>query len=301
MMKKVLVAGSLNMDMVTNVERIPVVGETLLGSEIEMIPGGKGANQAVAIGKLGGRVHMMGAIGNDEYGEHLLANLKKNNVESNQVSVLESYSTGLAFIMVNSHADNSIVVIPGANGAFEEKLIDEKKIREADIILAQMEIPIETVEYVFRKGREDNKYIILNPAPARKIPDRMMALIDLIVPNETEFEILTGYSAKSEESLLKGVQKLFGQGVKEVIVTLGERGARYFGKDGDDIYVPGKKVKAVDTTAAGDSFIGAYVTAISDGEGIEKALDFAARAAAITVSRPGAQQSLPGLKMVNAF
>ena len=301
MMKKVLVAGSLNMDMVTNVERIPVVGETLLGSEIEMIPGGKGANQAVAIGKLGGRVYMVGAIGNDEYGEHLLTNLKQNNVESNQVSVLEGYNTGLAFIMVNSCADNSIVVIPGANGAFEEKLIDEKKIREADIILAQMEIPIETVEYVFKKGREYNKYIILNPAPARKIPDRMMALIDLVVPNETEFEILTGYSAKSEESLLKGVQKLFGRGVKEVIVTLGERGARYFSRPGDDIYVPGKKVKAVDTTAAGDSFIGAYVTAISDGEGIEKALNFAAKAAAITVSRPGAQQSLPGLKMVNAF
>jgi ribokinase len=287
------------MDMVAHLDNIPIVGETILGSNFEIIPGGKGANQAVSIGKLSGEVSMMGVVGKDANGEALINNLKQNNVNTKQVLTIDFVNTGIAFVMINKNAYNSIVVIPGANSKFEKELIDKKEIEKSDIILAQMEIPIETIKFIFRIGKEYNKYIILNPAPARKIPDDMIKLVDLIIPNETEFEILTGYSANSEESLLEGVKVLFGRGVSEVIVTIGEKGSRYFNKSGDDIYTPGIKVDAIDTTAAGDSFIGAYTTSISRGENIAKALKFATKAASITVSIQGAQPSLPSLNMIN--
>ncbi len=295
-MMKILVVGSLNMDLVTKVNTTPKVGETVLGDGLILIPGGKGANQAVAIGRLGGDVTMVGFVGDDSNGKTLIDNLNKNNVIS-KVRMADT-PTGTAFIMVNGSGDNSIVVVPGANFKMEVSDVESELIRESDIVVCQLENPLDSIESVLSKAKRLGKKTVLNPAPAAKLTDRFLSNVDLLIPNETEFEILTGVKIESKKAFIKGYMILNQLGISEVIVTLGSRGSYYY-NGVDFIYTPGEKVKTVDTTAAGDSFIGALVYKLSTDTTIAKAIKFATKAASITVTTLGAQSSLPFIKDID--
>lgn len=300
-MKKIMVLGSLNMDLVTKVKATPKVGETVHGSGFDKIPGGKGANQAASIGRIGGSVSMLGKVGNDEFGKILLESLNKSNVSCEYVSTTDAKSTGTALIMVNDDGDNSIVVIPGANFELKADDISSEMLDGVDYLLAQLETADETIEHAFKIAKEKGIYTILNPAPAKKLSNELIKNTDLLIPNETEFETLTGYSTESEEQFDMGVKLLFNKNLKAVLITLGKNGARYIDVDGRDVKVSAYQVDAVDTTAAGDSFIGGFLTALSSGNSIEKSMDNGAKVAAITVSRFGAQSSLPSREELIAF
>lgn len=300
-MDNILVLGSLNMDLVTQVKRTPKIGETLLGDGFVEIPGGKGANQAVAIGRLGGKVTMLGMVGNDSYGKALLKNLSINHVESKNIMISESKSSGIAIIMVNEDADNSIVVIPGANFDLEPIHIKRDYLIEVNFLLAQLETPIETIEKAFVMAKAQGITTILNPAPAKEMSKALIANTDLLIPNETEFEELTGIKPISESKIQDGANILFGLGIQEILLTLGKNGAYYINKDGKTYKTKSYQVDAVDTTAAGDSFIGGLLTKISQRKTIEDAIEFAMKVGAITVSRHGAQSSLPNIEEVELF
>ena len=300
-MKKILVLGSLNMDLVTRVSMTPKVGETLLGEGLEQIPGGKGANQAVAIGKLGGQVAMLGRVGMDGFGEVLMKNLSANGVEAYLTQAVQGPPTGVALIMVNDSGDNSIVVIPGANFALGKEDLTPAMFEGCDYLLAQLETPIETIETAFAMAKEKNVYTILNPAPARTLSKQLIGLTDLLVPNETEFETLTGIHPDSDTHIKEGADILFKSGVKEIIITLGENGACYVDATGHLHYVKGHKVKAIDTTAAGDSFIGGLLYGMAMGEDVKEAMKRAVIIGALTVTKLGAQSSLPTLKEVEDY
>ena len=292
-MKKILVIGSLNMDLVTMSERHPKLGETIIGKSFFQIPGGKGGNQAVAISKLGGDVTMFGCVGKDSYGDILIEELKKNDVNIDSVKKVEK-NTGIATIVVDENADNTIIVVPGAN--FEISIDDIDKnielIKNADIVLLQLEIPIDVVEYILKKSKEYNKITILNPAPAENLSIDIIKNVDYLVPNETELELLSGMPTDSEEEVLVASKKLMDMGVKNLIVTMGKNGSIFVGED-KVVKVGIHKVKAIDPTAAGDSFIGGVIRMLAEGKKIEEAMEFGARVGAITVTKEGAQSSLP--------
>jgi ribokinase len=289
------------MDLVTKVKRTPKVGETLLGVGFDEIPGGKGANQAVAIGRLGGHVSMLGMVGNDNYGKDLLDNLKMNHVESNLIMTSESKSTGLAIIMVNEDGDNSIVVISGANYEMNPDQITSECFDGSDYLLAQLETPIETIEKAFIWAKEKNMTTILNPAPAKELTKELIAHTDLLIPNETEFEELTGVKPNSEEDMKSGAKILFDMGIQEILLTLGKNGAFYIHKDGQTYTTQSYEVNAVDSTAAGDSFIGGLLTQLAQDRSMEESIEFAMKVGAMTVSRYGAQSSLPTLNEIEGF
>ncbi|MDW7660944.1 MAG: ribokinase [Bacillota bacterium] len=289
--KKILVIGSLNMDLVTQVEQTPRVGETVAGRGLIYNPGGKGANQAVAMGKLGADVTMVGMVGDDVSGEELKQNLAVMNVHD-KVGLAADAPTGMALIMVNDNADNSIVVIEGANGNLKPEIVQKSWFDNMDILVMQLEVPMETVSKCMALARESGLFTVLNPAPAKVLSKELLNNLDLLVVNETEFETLSGTEFKDPQDLAHGYEML---GVKSIVLTLGENGAWYF--DGDQLlHVPAYKVKAVDTTAAGDSFIGGLLTKISKGSSMKEALEFATEVAAFTVTRLGAQKSLPTLE-----
>ena len=292
-MKKILVIGSLNMDLVTMSERHPKLGETIIGKSFFQIPGGKGGNQAVAIAKLGGDVTMFGCVGKDSHGDILIEELKKNNVNIDCIKKGER-NTGIAAIVVDENADNTIIVVPGAN--FELSIDDIDKnielIKNADIVLLQLEIPIDVVEYILKKSKEYNKITILNPAPAEKLSIEIIKNVDYLVPNETELELLSGMPTDSQEEVLVAAEKLMDMGVKNLIVTMGKNGSIFIGEE-KVVKVGIHKVKAVDPTAAGDSFIGGVIRMLAEGKKIEEAMEFGARVGAITVTKEGAQSSLP--------
>ena len=292
-MKKILVIGSLNMDLVTMSERHPKLGETIIGKSFFQIPGGKGGNQAVAIAKLGGEVTMFGCVGKDSHGDILIEELKKNNVNIECIKKGEK-NTGIATIVVDENADNTIIVVPGANFEINTDDIDKNidLIKNADIVLLQLEIPIDVVEYILKKSKEYNKITILNPAPAEKLSVDIIKNVDYLVPNETELELLSGMSTNSESEVLVASKKLMDMGVKNLIVTMGKNGSIFVGED-KVVKVGIHKVKAVDPTAAGDSFIGGVIRMLAEGEKIEEAMEFGARVGAITVTKEGAQSSLP--------
>ncbi|MCS5422956.1 MULTISPECIES: ribokinase [Psychrilyobacter] len=292
-MKKILVIGSLNMDLVTMSERHPKLGETIIGKSFFQIPGGKGGNQAVAIAKLGGDVTMFGCVGKDSHGDILIEGLKKNNVNTGCIKKGER-NTGIASIVVDENADNTIIVVPGANFEISTDDIDKNidLIKNADIVLLQLEIPIDVVEYILKKSKEYNKITILNPAPAEKLSMDIIKNVDYLVPNETELELLSGMPADSQEEVLVAAKKLMDMGVKNLIVTMGKNGSVFVGKD-KVVKVGIHKVKAVDPTAAGDSFIGGVIRMLAEGKKIEEAMEFGARVGAITVTKEGAQSSLP--------
>jgi len=300
-MSKILVIGSLNMDMVAKVKRIPKLGETILGDSLMLNPGGKGANQCYTVGKLGGNATMLGCVGNDSYGDMLIESLKKAEVNTSYIKKCGDIHTGTALIQIDDFGNNNIVVIKGANDKCDEGyLIDnEDVIKECDIIMLQMEIPYNAVYYAIKRGRELGKKIILNPAPApEEFPEDILNKVDIITPNEIELEMLSKMKIKSEGDIVKGAQKLIIQGVNHVIVTIGSKGAMYVNKNGYK-YFPARKVDAIDTIGAGDCFNGALAVAISEGLSLDDAISFANVAASISVTRKGAQSSIPSREEVD--
>lgn len=297
MSNKILVIGSLNMDMVVRLPELPRVGQTLLGRLGGYVPGGKGANQAYAAGRLGKRVAMLGKVGTDVLGEQLKANLADVGVDVSHVAVQEGATSGLALIYVSDAGDNSIVVLPNANAVCHERFIKEHEalISDSDIVLIQLEIPLPAAFQAIRLAKAHGRTVILNPAPAPDrdaIPGDVLRLLDYITPNETELEALTGVSIDNSQSVEKAARILLAQGINNVVATLGGNGALLCNTDGSHLF-EAEKVSVADTTAAGDTFNAALAVGLSEGMDIGKAIGFANRAAAICVTRHGAQTSIP--------
>lgn len=300
-MKKIAVVGSLNMDIVIETPHMPKGGETISGRNVTLIPGGKGANQAYAVGKLGGDITMIGAVGRDSSGEALLENLKSVNVNVSGIRRMEEGVTGQAYITVDDHGENSIILIAGTNGLVTTELIDDHMdiLRECDIVIMQLEIPLDVVEYVKEFAVEEGKTVIVDPAPAiSNIPDHFWKGIDYIKPNETELSILTGLKMETREELVQGARMMIGKGVKNVIVTLGGDGCLFVTNETEEFF-SSHKVKAVDTTAAGDSFTAAFALALSQGKEYKEAIELGQKVSSIVVTRKGAQTSIPTMEEVN--
>ena len=302
-MNKVCVLGSMNMDLVVKVNDIPRVGETILSKSFEKIAGGKGANQAVAAKRCGAEVAMIAKIGKDENGEILKDKLKEDNIDVKYVFEDKNESTGMAFIMVNENGNNSIIVVAGSNMTINKEDIEAslEKIEESDILIAQFETSEEMTLEAFKKAKEFGKVTILNPAPAKKINEELLKVTDIIVPNETEAEVLTGITVETLEDANKAGKVFLEKGVKFVVITLGDKGAAVIGKDFCKL-VPSYKVNAIDTTAAGDSFIGGLSSKL-DFRNINKetligAVNFGNKVSSISVQRKGAQPSIPYLKEI---
>lgn len=300
-MKKILVIGSMNMDFVLDVETIPQVGETVLAKSLELIPGGKGANQAYAAAKLGGDVTMLGAVGDDEHGEALIANLASVGVDISRIKRLSGVATGAAFIEVSAAGENNIVVLQGVNAYFlpEDITANIEALESCDILIMQMEIPLETIFFAAKEAHRLGKTVILDPAPGRgDIPKELFEYVDIIKPNEVELGALLGkeISAEDVETACKRVQEL---GVADVVVTLGGEGAILFSENSKQHIPSVKGIKVVDTTAAGDCFTASLALAIAKGFSVLQAVRFATRAAAISVTRKGAQPSIPSADEVD--
>ena len=291
---RILVIGSANADYVIHSKKVPALGETLTGTDFAVNPGGKGLNQAVAIRKLGGDTVFIGAVGNDMNGQLLSNTLAQYQIPFHGFH-LENTSTGIAMITV-VNGDNFILLHEGANRELNSERIQSvaDEIRNAEYLVLQLEIPMESVLQACEIAHSANTKIVLNPAPFQKLPEALLSQIDYLIPNEHEAKDLLGFLPDSRESSICAVQSLRAMGAKNVIITLGERGCVY--NDGDEIrFAPAVSVHAVDTTSAGDSFIGALITQLSHGKNIEDAISFASRVAAVTVSRPGAAQSIPDI------
>lgn len=292
----ITVIGSINMDYTSQTQRLPQRGETLLAKAFHTSPGGKGANQAVAAARLGAQVHMIGALGHDIAGEHLFRRLKEDGILVTGVQ-FHPVDTGNALITVDEKGQNTIVVYPGANHALLPAQVasEEEILKQSEIVILQLEIPVETVLYSAKKAHENGVCCILNPAPAQMLPQEIYPYIDYITPNETELFVLTG-----EKDPSKGSQKLLDWGVSKVIVTLGEKGAFY--RDGHQSFIqPGFLVQAKDTTAAGDTFNGALAVALLEKKSIQEALMFANGAGALSTLTVGAQNAIPTRAQVEAF
>lgn len=295
MPKKILIIGSLNMDMVIPVKDLPQKGETILGGTPDYIPGGKGANQACAVGKLGGVVTMLGKVGRDEMGRTLKANLSAAGVEVSHIEETPDAPTGMAVIYVSEKGNNSIVVVPGANGLCNADYIqaNEDLIAAHDIIVLQLEIPHDAVFRAIRLAKKHHRLVVLNPAPApESLPKEVIASLDYLTPNETELARIAGLPVGGVEEAIAAGKKLVEEGVGTVLATLGEQGALLVTKDQAQV-IPTQRVEAVDTTAAGDTFNGAFVTALAEGRGEAEAIAFGNKAATISVTRKGAQTSIP--------
>lgn len=302
-MKKVLVIGSLNLDMTVQVDHTPVVGETILSKRMDTNAGGKGANQACALGKLEADVTILGAVGKDMYADVQMNSLSAANVNTSRILVKEDVGTGLALITVNKEGNNNIIVVSGANATLSPKDIDDNLdiIMKSDIVILQLEIPLETVCYAAKIAKKLGKIVILDPAPApENFPEELYAYVDIIKPNETELEILTGIE-HPEDHLEEATEFIRKKGVKDVIVTLGEKGVYMNSAKLGIERVPAISVKAIDTTAAGDSFTAALAVMLAKGKALKDAVEFANYVAAIVVTRKGAQSSIPTLKEVISY
>ncbi len=305
-MKRLCVIGSINFDLVVKVEAFPKAGETVTGRDFATLPGGKGANQAVAIGRLGGDVMMAGKVGDDPYGARYMENFRKNGVLVDGVVSEAGVPTGIALIEVDGQGENRIVIVPGANGRVDERFIDGiwGLLEGRDIFLLQLEIPPETVLYAARRLKKAGKTIILDPAPARPLPDELLLSIDYITPNESELQTLTGLRFDQGHTLEEAVDLLVEKGVKTVIAKAGRDGA-YIGTCEDDrlkiAHIPAFKVEAVDTTAAGDSFNAGFAYALAEGREIHDAVRFANAVGALSTTAFGAQGAMPGLEETLEF
>lgn len=298
-----VVCGSLNMDLVCRGPRIPVAGETILGYDFTTTTGGKGGNQAVALSRLGIPTHMIGCIGQDAYGDEIIKVLKEKRVNIDAVKRVDK-ATGTAHIMIDDHGENNIVVIPSANYTMSLDLVMESEslIQGASILVSQLEINLEAIEQFFKLGRQYDIMTVLNPAPVppEGLSDELLSLIDLLTPNETEMNLLTGIEVHDADSFVKAAKILHSKGVKGVICTMGAKGAYY--SDGHMIlHEPAHKVRAIDTTCAGDSFTGAVLVKLLEGNSMGDALHFASKVSAITVMRKGAQESIPSREEAEQF
>lgn len=282
--------------MVMQVGEFPKPGETIMGLGFMQNQGGKGANQAVACARLGGDTAFVGKLGCDVLATETISQLRQEGIDVSQLTQTPAAPSGTAFIMVDAHGENSIIVNAGANAQLLPADIDAARdvIAKASIVLMQLETPIPTLVHAARLAKTHGVKVVLNPAPApaTPLPAELLSNVDVLIPNETEVERLTGMSITDEPSLLRALQALQDLGVREVVVTLGAKGAMAY-TDGQVVRVPSVPVKAVDTTAAGDTFCGALCVRLSQGSTMQEAMQFACRAAAVTVTRMGAQQSIP--------
>ena len=299
---KVVVVGSLNMDLVTRASRLPRAGETLIGQTFTTVPGGKGANQAVASARLGADVSMIGCVGADAYGIQLRDALLVEGIDCRAVSTVEG-SSGVALIVVDDTSQNAIVIVAGSNGELTPASLQafDTVLQAAKVIVCQLEVPMATVGYALKRGRELGKTVILNPAPASApLPAEWYASIDYLIPNESEAGALSGVTVDSLDSARLAATRLIQAGAGKVIITLGPQGVLF--SDGlvfEHLVAP--KVKAVDTTAAGDTFVGGFAAALANGESEAEAIRFGQVAAALSVTRAGAQPSIPTLHDVQGF
>lgn len=300
--KKIVIIGSSNTDMVIKSERIPQPGETILGGTFFMNPGGKGANQAVTVSRLGGEVVFVTKTGNDLFGRQSIELYANERIVTNYIFSDNKKPSGVAIIMVDSKGENCIAVASGANSSLSTKDINKAKavIENASIILMQMEIPIETIDYVVQLANKNKIKVILNPAPAGPLSDELINCLHIITPNKTEAEMLSGVKVTGWKSAKKAADIISAKGVETVIITLGPLGALI--KEGKTYYnIPAEIVPAIDTTAAGDVFNGALCVAIAEGKSVVDAVRFACKASSIAVTRMGAQSSIPYRKELEAI
>ena len=297
----IYVVGSSNTDMVVKAEKLPSPGETVIGGSFLMNPGGKGANQAVAASRLGGRVTFVACVGNDIFGQHALEQFQKEKINTDFIVISSDHPSGVALINVDEKGENCIAVAPGANGQLSTTMVEQALtlIDGPAILLLQLEIPLETVEYAIEYGHKKNVKVILNPAPANKLSDSVFRDIFIITPNESEAELLTGIRVTNLESAEIAAEKLHEKGVRNVVITLGAKGA-YLSSETTRKVIEGPKVTAIDTTAAGDCFSGALAVALSEDQPLDQAVVFACKAASISVTRMGAQSSLPYRKEIGS-
>ncbi|MBB1202393.1 ribokinase [Enterobacteriaceae bacterium 89] len=297
-----VVLGSINADHILNLESFPRPGETVTGSHYQVAFGGKGANQAVAAGRSGANIAFIACTGDDSTGESVRKQLENDNIDVEPVTVISGESTGVALIFVNGEGENVIGIHAGANAALSTKLVETQaqRIADADALLMQLESPLESVLAAAKIAHQNDTQVVLNPAPARELSDELLALVDIITPNETEAEKLTGVRVENDEDAAKAAQVLHSKGIDTVIITLGSRGV-WASQQGKGERVPGFKVQAIDTIAAGDTFNGALMTALLEAKPLAEALRFAHAAAAIAVTRKGAQPSVPWRKEIDDF
>lgn len=290
----IYVIGSSNTDMVVKAERLPQPGETLIGGKFFLNAGGKGANQVVAAARLGGEVTFVGNVGNDLFGKQTIEQLNKEKINTKFIHLDANEPSGVALINVDSKGENTIVVAPGANGKLTPDLLKDffLQVKTPAFALVQLEIPLETVALIVKESNDKNIAVILNPAPATQLDDTILSGISFITPNETEASLLCGFKVHDESSIRKAASHFHSKGIKNVIITLGERGA-YWSDGKNSGFESAPKVKAIDTTAAGDCFNGAFVVALAENKSISEAVAFACRTASVSVTRLGAQASMP--------
>ena len=298
-MTNILVVGSLNTDLVVRTPRFPQPGETISGEDLQVIPGGKGANQAVAASRMGSEVSMLGRVGKDNFGDFLLENLKTNNVDSQLVQRDDS-STGTAIIVVDANGQNSIVLSPGANGKVSSSDIEHASFSDFDLLLLQLEIPIPTVLSAAKLAKQNGVRVLLNPAPAKELPEELISLADFLIPNETELSLLTGMEVKDIPTAEKAAHALLQRGVQNVIVTLGSNGALIVTNKSTSHISP-FKVDVVDTTAAGDAFIGGFASVLDTANSLEEAVRYGCACGALATTKFGAQPSLPTKQEIERF
>ncbi|HDT1289764.1 ribokinase [Enterobacter asburiae] len=297
-----VVLGSINADHILNLESFPAPGETVTGNQYQVAFGGKGANQAVAAGRSGANIAFIACTGDDDTGERVRKQLASDNINVAPVSVVAGESTGVALIFVNAEGENVIGIHAGANAALTTERVEAQRtiIAGAEALLMQLESPVESVLAAAKIAHENHTTVVLNPAPARVLSDELLALVDIITPNETEAEKLTGIRVENDDDAARAARALHDKGIGTVIITLGSRGV-WASVNGEGRRVPGFKVKAIDTIAAGDTFNGALVTALLEGKRMDDAIRFAHAAAAIAVTRKGAQPSVPWRKEIDEF
>lgn len=301
---KLVVLGSINADHILNIEQFPHPGETVIGKQYKVAFGGKGANQAVAAGRSGAEIAFIACVGADDIGERIRRQLASDRIDTQPIEAIADSTTGVALIFVNAEGENVIGIDAGANAAVTPDYLAryQQKVIDADALLMQLESPLETVIAAARLAKQHQTQVILNPAPARELPDELLAMIDIITPNETEAQRLTGIAVDNDDDAARAAQALHDKGIATVIITLGSRGVWLSENgNGNGKRVPGFKVQAVDTIAAGDTFNGALVTALLEGKVMADAVRFAHAAAAIAVTRPGAQPSVPWREEIDAF
>ncbi len=299
---KLVVLGSINADHILNLESFPTPGETVTGQHYQVAFGGKGANQAVAAGRSGADIAFIACTGDDDIGERVRRQLERDRIDVAPVRAVKEQSTGVALIFVNAEGENVIGIHSGANAALSvgQVAAEEARIAGAQALLMQLESPLESVLAAAKIAHQHQTTVVLNPAPARALSDELLSLIDIITPNETEAEKLTGIRVENDDDAAKAARALHEKGIGIVMITLGSRGV-WVSREGQGRRIPGFKVQAIDTIAAGDTFNGAFVTALLEGTALDEAIRFAHAAAAIAVTRKGAQPSVPWREEIDEF
>lgn len=299
---KLAVLGSINADHILNLAQFPRPGETVVGTQYQVAFGGKGANQAVAAGRSGADIAFIACVGEDDIGERVRKQLEDDRIDITPVEAVAGTATGVALIFVNGEGENSIAIHAGANAALTPEYVTrhQQTIADASVLLMQLESPLESVLAAARIARQHQTQVILNPAPATQLSDELLSLVDMITPNETEAEILTGIHISTDDDAARAAAVLHDKGISNVLITLGSRGV-WLSDNRQGQRIEGFRVKAVDTIAAGDTFNGALITALLEQQPMAKAVRFAHAAAAIAVTRHGAQPSVPWREEIDSF